>query len=219
MSISRVWRTEAQVFFGDLAWAALVILSAGLDFLRRPVGLLTLVLMLVWFSSAVVFRPSGPRSEYNRSQWPLLLLVVPSFILLFIAMPWEYTHLTGPIPRDGGLAWLGLDLFAVGIGLQLAAFRELRGYYTTRLAVQRGQKAVTSGPYRLVRHPGYLSNIMSFLGLALALSSLAGLALTAMVTAAILWRIPHEERMLEAELGEEYRDYRRRTKRLIPRVW
>ena len=53
----------------------------------------------------------------------------------------------------------------------------------------------------------------------LAMSSLAGLALAAIVVPLVLWRIRGEEAMLVAGFGQAYRDYQRRTKRLIPVVY
>lgn len=140
--------------------------------------------------------------------------------LLIVAPPWEYAHFTGPFPRDGPVAWIGLVLFAAGIALQAAAMWELRGMYTVRLGMQPEHHLVTSGPYRLVRHPGYLSYIISMTGIGLALSSLVGLGLVILVAPFILWRIQHEETMLVAEFGEEYQAYVLQTKwRLIPLVY
>lgn len=60
---------------------------------------------------------------------------------------------------------------------------------------------------------------MTILGMGLAMSSLAGLALAAIVVPLVLWRIRGEEAMLVAGFGQAYRDYQRRTKRLIPVVY
>jgi protein-S-isoprenylcysteine O-methyltransferase Ste14 len=115
---------------------------------------------------------------------------------------------------------VGLGLFAAGIALQVAAFWALRGFYTSRLGIQPGHHLVTGGPYRLVRHPGYLSNLMCLTGMGLALSSIAGLALVAFVVPLIVWRITCEEQMLVTELGAAYRTYKQRTRwRLIPLIY
>ena len=139
--------------------------------------------------------------------------------LLVIAPPWEYAHLAGPIPRDGPLAWVGLVLFAGGVVLQAAAIRALHGLYTTRLGMQPGHRLVTSGPYRVVRHPGYLSQIMCMTGIGLALSSLVGLGLAVFVLPLFVYRMGEEETMLLAAFGEEYRAYKERVRwRLFPLV-
>ena len=89
-----------------------------------------------------------------------------------------------------------------------------------RLGVQPEHRLVTSGPYRLVRHPGYLSNLLCLASVGLAVSSLGGLGLSWFVVPLIVQRIAREEEMLIAELGQEYGRYRQRTRwRLIPRVF
>lgn len=120
------------------------------------------------------------------------------------------------MPRDGVLAWLGIALFAVGLALNTWAMRALHGLYTIRLSVQEGHRLVTDGPYRVVRHPGYLGFILAFPGMGLALGSLAILLFALLVIGWIIGRIRDEEAMLVAEFGDEYRAYQGRTKRLIP---
>jgi protein-S-isoprenylcysteine O-methyltransferase Ste14 len=133
-------------------------------------------------------------------------------------IPWEYGHYAGPIPRDGLLAWIGLALFAAGALLSASAMRILRGSYTVRLNVTSGQALVTTGPYAIVRNPGYLGNIMSLFGLSFALSSLVGIALAVVAVVGIQIRIRREEQMLLTEFGDQYRAYMQRTRRLFPFV-
>lgn len=78
---------------------------------------------------------------------------------------------------------------------------------------------VTKGPYRWVRHPLYTAGTLLLIGAALtAANALLG-ALTAL--AAVLIRlvvVPHEEARLIETFGDAYRDYRRRTGTLLPRL-
>jgi protein-S-isoprenylcysteine O-methyltransferase Ste14 len=134
-------------------------------------------------------------------------------------IPWEYEHYAGPIPRNGPLAWVGLALFAAGALLSAWAMRALHGAYTARLNVAAGQALVTAGPYAIVRNPGYFGNILTLLGLGLALSSLVGIALAVVTAIGILIRIRREEQMLLAEFGDKYRAYMQRTHRLFPLVY
>jgi protein-S-isoprenylcysteine O-methyltransferase Ste14 len=70
------------------------------------------------------------------------------------------------------------------------------------LGIQPGHHLVTNGPYRLVRHPGYLSTLLAFLGMSLAMSSVAALVLTALAVPLMIMRISGEEKML---VGAWYR--------------
>ena len=70
-----------------------------------------------------------------------------------------------------------------------------------KLQEERGQSVVSTGPYRYVRHPMYASMFMFFPGSALLLGSWWGLLLCALLLGLLVWRIPHEERMLENGLA------------------
>jgi protein-S-isoprenylcysteine O-methyltransferase Ste14 len=213
-------RLVGLLFFAFVCCLVIVLAGGGWTFLQRPVGALCLVLWIGWWLLIAVGRQRGVPSAYDRSQRVILTLGIVALVGLIVAPPWEYTHFSGPIPRDGPLAWFGLALFAAGTILQAAAFWALRGMYTSRLGVQPGHRLVMGGPYRLLRHPGYLSNLLCLGGIGLALSSLAGLGLTLLVVPLIVRRIEREEEMLATELGQEYERYRRQVQwRLIPYVF
>lgn len=149
----------------------------------------------------------------------MALLLIPAYVVGLVLVPWEYAHFAGPIPRDEVLAWVGLALFACGALLGAWAMRTLRGSYTMRLNVTSGQTLVTTGPYAVVRNPGYLGNILALLGVSLALSSLIGVFLTLVAAVGLAIRIRREERMLLTEFGDQFRAYVRRTYRLVPLLY
>ena len=215
----RVGRLGAAVVFIVLSCAVIAWAGGGWGFLRRPVGVVFLVVWFLWLLSTVWYRRPGSTSKYSRRAVALTLLAIPAVVLLMGVIPWEYGHYTGPIPRDGSLAWVGLALFAAGALLTAWAMRVQHGSYTARLNVAVGQALVTTGPYAIVRNPGYLGNILSLLGLGLALSSLVGLALAAVTIIGILVRIQREEKMLVAEFGDQFHAYMQRTRRLFPFVY
>ena len=214
-----VKRTIGVLVFAAATCTVIVAAADGSRFLRRPLGVAFLGLWSLWWLVIALGRRRGAPSSYNRSQRGIIALGIVALVALFALAPWEYGHFDGPIPRNGPLAWAGLGLFAAGIILQCTALWSLRGLYTTRLGMQPGHRLVTSGPYRWLRHPGYLSNLVCLAGISLALSSLIALATTVLVVPLVLRRIEREEEMLLAELGEVYRVYQSKTRRLIPRLY
>jgi protein-S-isoprenylcysteine O-methyltransferase Ste14 len=80
------------------------------------------------------------------------------------------------------------------------------------------RRLVTSGPYRFVRHPLYLAEELSVIGLFLQFASLWTAALFAVQIAFQLRRMHNEENVLTASFPE-YAAYRRRTARLIPGIY
>jgi protein-S-isoprenylcysteine O-methyltransferase Ste14 len=130
-----------------------------------------------------------------------------------------YGHvLTLPHPH----VWLvaGLVIAWAGLLLRGWAVLTLGRSFTTVVQVKEGQQVVSSGPYRLVRHPSYLGLLMIFLGLGLALDDLASaVALVALSTVGLVRRIMVEEALLRAGLGDSYTEYSQDRARLFPGVW
>ncbi|MBX3172153.1 MAG: isoprenylcysteine carboxylmethyltransferase family protein [Candidatus Eremiobacteraeota bacterium] len=90
---------------------------------------------------------------------------------------------------------------------------------TVRLQTDRQHKLVDRGPYALVRHPGYSTGLLYFLGLGLMLGSWWALCLWPIETAILSARLVLEEDFLSEAL-EGYADYRRRVRyRLLPGLW
>lgn len=115
---------------------------------------------------------------------------------------------------------LGLVMVSVGYALAVWALVE-NPFFSSTVRVQwdRGHVVCDTGPYRIVRHPGYAGNLLPLAGIALALGSLWTLipAVVAFIIAVIRTRL--EDRTLQEELPG-YRDYARRVRyRLIPGIY
>ena len=89
-----------------------------------------------------------------------------------------------------------------------------------RIQTDRGQHVVSTGPYAVIRHPGYLAGIVVMLASGIALGSWIAAAFLAITTLPfLLYRAITEDRILQAELPG-YRDYAQRVRwRLIPGLW
>lgn len=123
-------------------------------------------------------------------------------------------------PIDVAAGVIALVVMGVGVGIRVWAAVTLGQFYTTTLMMTKGQKVVATGPYRFIRHPGYLGEILIWTGFAVLSSNLILFFFTpVMFLAVYLYRISSEERMLVVELGDEYVKYRQRTRRLIPSVY
>jgi len=126
--------------------------------------------------------------------------------------------------RIGALPhWLfypGLILWLLGLAYTGWAYRTLGHFFSLDVQIQNDHRVVDTGPYRLLRHPGYAGFSLGLLGLGVALQSWASLLVLLFATiAALAYRIPIEEKFLVAELGDDYVQYMTNTKRLVPFVW
>jgi protein-S-isoprenylcysteine O-methyltransferase Ste14 len=115
---------------------------------------------------------------------------------------------------------IGLALMLCGTGLRWAAIRTLRRYFTVNVTILEDHRIVRRGLYRRLRHPSYAGLLLRYFGFGLSFSNWLSLALIFLpMLAAILYRIRVEEAALEHAFGDEYADYARATKRLIPGVY
>lgn len=87
------------------------------------------------------------------------------------------------------------------------------------VAIQPGHRLVTTGIYRVIRHPSYLGLLISTLGWGLAFRSGIGVLLAGLLFPPLLARIRAEEKLLRSQFGAEYDSYRTRTSRLIPGLY
>ena len=115
---------------------------------------------------------------------------------------------------------IGAALFVGGMILRWYSIIHLGRFFTVNVAIAADHQLVDTGPYRFVRHPSYTGALLAFIGFALVLRNWASvLVISLPIAFAFLYRINVEERALVQALGEHYRDYIKRTKRLIPFVY
>jgi protein-S-isoprenylcysteine O-methyltransferase Ste14 len=115
------------------------------------------------------------------------------------------------------LGWIGIAL-AGGI-IQWVVRTNTFASRMARIQGDRGQTVVTAGPYRYIRHPMYLGNIILFTGIPLALGSLRGLIPGGLIVLLFSARTALEDRMLKREL-HGYAEYATRVRfRLLPGIW
>ncbi|MGE5234349.1 MAG: methyltransferase family protein [Acidobacteriota bacterium] len=161
-------------------------------------------------------RSAGGDASGDRGSLGLILVGVWLAIVLGSAVAFLVPAAT---LRHGRLGWfwLGSAVLLAGSLLRLHCLRMLGRYFTPAVTVREGQSVVERGAYRFVRHPSYTGALLLLLGFALALTN--GLSVVVMMAIGgviYAYRIRVEEAALVARLGEPYRDYMRRTKRLVP---
>ena len=115
---------------------------------------------------------------------------------------------------------LGFFLIAFGYAFAVWAIVENRFFSSVvRIQTDRGHVVCDSGPYRIVRHPGYAGNLLPLLGIVLALSSLWTLIPAAVALVIAVIRTAMEDRTLQEELPG-YKEFARRVRyRLFPGIY
>lgn len=169
------------------------------------------------FFLALIFRFRARRPTVEQRVGPLppppalISWLIPPVILL---------------AEVGQISALWIPLRVVGVGLSLYAIvmmpwatRVLGRSYVPGPAILQEHALVSSGPFRLVRHPIYSAVAALWLGAALGTLNWLLLVLWPMIVAAVTKGARAEEEMLRAKFGNTYDAYAGRKGRLIPKLW
>ncbi len=189
--------------------------------------LYVLVMGTITMVAALAVQQRNPdliREQMQPGQGNQDKMTVPLFVVSFL-IHWIIAgldvgryHWLSSVPV--GLQIVGLIGFGVGFSL-VAWSTIINQFYSSvvRLQTDRGQQVITSGPYRFVRHPGYVGWLLFFVFSGIALGSWVSM-LPALVPAfAVIRRTMIEDRMLQGSL-DGYSDYASRVRyRLIPGLW
>jgi protein-S-isoprenylcysteine O-methyltransferase Ste14 len=208
--------------FGLVVQIGLTILAWGdwNSFFAHPARTLFIVFSvllagIVGFSGTSGLSPGKSHSpESRRILFPIIVL----FLVMIVVPP--YCDRRDLFTIDGDvIRYLGLVVYIVGSVIRLAAVFALGHRFSGVVAIQPDHKLKTDGIYRDLRHPSYSGLLLAMIGWALLFRSALGLTLNVPLFLLLLSRMADEEKFLEAEFGEQYRAYRRKTWRLLPFVY
>jgi len=178
------------------------------------------VIAMVLISIAAMFTRgnlSSGRREDVRNRW-----ILPPLLVLSLLLGWlpAYTERRGIGTIDGdAVRYLGLALFVVGSVLRVVAVFVLGRRFSGLVAIQEDHEFVTTGLYRVIRHPSYLGLLLGLFGWVLVFRSGIGVLVSLLMIPPLVSRMNSEEALLESEFGPRYADYRRRTWRLLPLLY
>jgi protein-S-isoprenylcysteine O-methyltransferase Ste14 len=158
-------------------------------------------------------------TKIEKADWYFILPATIIWVLSLAVTAWDFILLRGMVYHFGIKSGLGLTLFAAGVSLRALGRKTLKKSYSYVLGSSRKKELVTHGVYRFVRHPIYFASILYVLGLPLIFSSAYGFVVSLGFMPCILYRIHVEESILIQEFGEEYIEYKKHTKKLIPYVY
>jgi len=168
----------------------------------------------VWIGSRRSRLPAGATDHDAGSKWFLIGCVWASIAIgMWIALLLPAAAIHGYRTE---VFILGLVLMVAGMALRWYPIHLLGASFTCEVSTRPGQVVVEAGPYRWVRHPSYSGGLLTVLGVLVCCVNWASLAALIVTLAGYAYRIKVEEKALATHLGAPYRDYMRRTKRLIP---
>ena len=131
------------------------------------------------------------------------------------------THRTHfPIANPVVIKITGISLVVLGIIIRFFAVRSLGKMFTVDVTIREGHALNTSGMYAFLRHPSYSGSLISFMGFGLAQDNWLGFALIVIpVFISFVYRANIEEKVLIEAFGNDYIEYKKRSKRFFPFIY
>jgi protein-S-isoprenylcysteine O-methyltransferase len=163
-------------------------------------------------------RAAKGAAEADQGSLGLLWIVIVASVFLAFALAHQLPAFGfGPVRTFRAL---GSALFAFGIAFRWYAIIYLGRFFSVNVAIAPDHRLIDTGPYRFVRHPSYTGALMAFAGLGICICNWAALLVVLIpILLVFLRRMRIEEAALAAAFGDQYTDYMRRTKRLIPAIY
>jgi len=178
-------------------------------------------MILFWILSSFSIKRDVKSSPWRRFAW--LRIVV---VLVILSALWAKSSLGVLTQRWGimqavspntSLVFIGALSCLLGVSYAIWARVHLGRNWSPIPNVKEGHELVTSGPYRVVRHPIYTGIILATLGTGLAIH--LWLIIFFIMTLNFIWRVKVEEALMIRQFPDQYPEYKKRTWILIPYIW
>jgi len=192
-----------------VVYAALLFVSAGtINYWQAWVFL---VVFVVSTSATVIYLAvrdpallerrlkGGPTREPRPLQRILISLCMLSFLAVLVVSGLDHRFIWSQVSPI--VSVVGDLLVALGCFINFVVFR-VNPYGASTIQVVEGQMVISTGPYRIVRHPMYVGDLVLVVGTPLALGSWWSLLALVVITPALIWRILDEEKLLRSELSD-----------------
>ncbi|MCL5405883.1 MAG: isoprenylcysteine carboxylmethyltransferase family protein [Deltaproteobacteria bacterium] len=180
-----------------------------LSFLNIVVFLNGLLVAGYFTMLVCIYLSRGAAGSTTRSLPAKLVALVATF------MPFTFPVLSGAAPSGVIILMVSSLILLLGMIFTLVALGTLGRSFSL---IPQTRKLVTGGPYRLVRHPVYVGEIIGALGLVVWAASIPKSVVFVLLVGCEVYRALQEEKLL-AEVFPEYREYASKTRRFIPGIF
>ena len=183
-----------------------LLVSMSANFSGASKGLKTSITKVI--ERPVTFLQSFPP---NVAALVLVLTIISVFNVGTLPVEFESKFLTVRIT--------GLIMFVAFSWLQVLSYKSLKNSYAQEVVIMKDHKLITGGIYKFIRHPQYLSQLLSDLGAGLALLSYIVVPVVVLIEIPLfIMRAMLEDKLLQKHFGEEYSAYKKRSGFIIPFV-
>lgn len=183
------------------------------------------ILLLVWLSIRAVFKKNALKTKIKIKRRVIIERVLVSlnlvsivFLPLYIVFSTTLDCASMHLPP--AVRFIALCVYALNLGLFAWCHISLGGNWSGVLEIKKGHKLIQKGPYKNIRHPMYTHFWLLIISQGLLLDNSIVL-IYGLFAWGILYfiRVSEEEKMMITEFGKEYKEYMKRTGRLLPKFY
>jgi protein-S-isoprenylcysteine O-methyltransferase Ste14 len=180
---------------------------------------LQLIFFITELSLLIFKRAKSGKVKNERDKRSLLTLWVVIALSSWAAPCLAVYHIWG-LDNYRAVVITGIAIFATGFIIRWIAIYQLGKMFTVNVVISDTHTLKTSGLYRIVRHPSYLGLLLIIAGMGESLNNMICLLVLLVPSfIALNKRINIEEQALIEEFGEQYINYKKRVKRLVPGIY
>jgi protein-S-isoprenylcysteine O-methyltransferase Ste14 len=159
-------------------------------------------------------------TKYDKGSTFVNTIVFVSVCFIIILSPLLNYYEIGIINGNLLINSIGLLISSIGIIIRIISVKTLGKYFMRTLRKTEGHKLVKNGIYKYLRHPGYTGTVLFWIGLSISVwNFITIISIPLLVIIAYAYRIKVEEEMLIKIFGEEYKEYQKETKKIIPLIY
>lgn len=185
--------------------------------LRQMARLVWVAIFLGWLVETVFLKRGSDYVEKVANLWKCRLLGLIVACIFAVTFIQRASFATNPL-LSLALAIAGTFVLVLGAALHVSARAYLGANWSSEARIRPGHRLVRHGPYCMVRHPIYVSEILLALATSLLFESWAVLLLAAALVAAALYQARIEEDLLRKHFAEQMDMYVRFTPKMVPTV-
>jgi protein-S-isoprenylcysteine O-methyltransferase len=154
----------------------------------------------------------------TKPHWSSSLAVMFAMIAAFVLPHVPIFSFVNFAPVNPFISSIGTIICLAGWIFFVWARQSLGKNWSGNVSAKKDHELVTSGPYRYIRHSMYTGGLIACIGSAIVVGG-PFIFFLAFLTPIFIWRTGAEDKLMTRQFPNEYPDYMKRTKALIPFVW
>lgn len=179
------------------------------------------VATILWIAEFVIF-PSHlkKQSKQEKKSFFFILQFILLIILLNFFLGWLQIGTIDNQFTQNILNYVGITLYILGLLLRYVSIIHLGRFFTRNVAVSETHELISSGPYKILRHPLYLGLFLLSTSVPLFFSNIILTPIAYLLMGYILnHRMTLEEHILESSLGQTYKNWKKSRYKFIPFIY